>query len=200
MTHPCRIALRAGLVLLTVLTASLPAVPPSAAPKREGAVGSSRVQTLARTDRGVWDGTWLHVSRDFRMVAWMRTQDGKPEARLRYLGTKLPPERFVTDWQGQATYTSRKSKGTFSLTFTERDENTVRGDWRWLVDFGDSSREDIGRFTLYRGSDGRIMVFVFEDFEQVQRRPGRTDRIPFQHSLVFRKVSKRLVDWDAIPI
>ena len=134
------------------------------------------------------------------MVVWMRSKKGKPEARVRYLGTKVPPERFDTDWEGQATYATRNAQGRFSMTFNEGDENTVLGDWRWIVDFGDSSREDIGRFTLYRGGDGRIMVFDFEEFEQIQRRRGRTDRIPFRNALVFRKVSKRLVEWDAIPI
>ncbi len=163
-------------------------------------MGTSTVKTIARTDRGVWQGTWLHVSRDFRMVIWLRAPDGKPEARLRYLGTKIPPERFETDWNGEATYTTRKAQGQFSLTFNEVDENTVLGDWRWIVDFGDSSREDIGRFTLYRGGDGRVMVFAFDEFEQIQRRRDRTDRIPFQNALIFRKVSKRLVEWDAIPL
>jgi hypothetical protein len=192
--------MRTGLVLMTLLCLSVADPPPSAAPSREGAVGHSSVMTLARTDRGVWDGTWLHVSRDFRMVVWLRSEGGKPEIRVRYLGTKVPPERFDTDWKGQATYTSRKSEGRFSVTFNEGDDKTVLGDWHWVVDFGDSSREDVGRFTLYRGADGRLMVFNFTEYEQIQRRRDRTDRIPFDNALVFRKVSKRLVEWDAIPI
>ena len=200
MTLRTRSAVRGWLVWATLLCAVLAGRPPGAAPEREGAVGPTAVRSAARTDRGNWDGTWLHVSRDFRMVIWMRTEQGKPEARLCYLGTKVPPERFETDWQGQASYTTRKAQGRFSMTFNERDENTVRGDWQWSVDFGDSSREEIGRFTLFRGGDGLVMVLAFEDFEQIQRRHDRTDRIPVQNEMVFRKVSKRLVEWDAIPI
>lgn len=186
-----------GAVGAALLLTAAP-LAPAADPKPP--TGSSSVLKLARTDRGVWDGTWLHVSRDFRMVVWMRTRDGLPEARLQYLGTKVPPEKFSTDWTGQASYRSRKSEGAFSLTFSERDENAAVGDWRWLVDYGDSSHEDVGHFTLYRGGDGRSMVFDFDQFEQIQRRPQRTDHIPFQNALLFRKVSKRLVEWDAIPL
>jgi hypothetical protein len=200
LNRSIRTLFRNALVLMTLLCLSLSDQAPSAAPTRDGALGQSSVKAMARTDRGEWDGTWLHVSRDFRMVVWLRSDSGKPEARVRYLGTKVPPERFDTDWDAQATYSTRKNEGRFSLTFVEADENTVVGDWRWIVDFGDSSREDIGRFTLYRGSDGRMMVFNFSEFEQIQRRGDRTDRIPFENALVFRKVSRRLVEWDAIPI
>ena len=58
------------------------------------------LKALPRTDAGEWDGTWFYISRLEKMVLWIRTDNGKPEAKIRYQ-SKISPEYFETDWNGQ---------------------------------------------------------------------------------------------------
>jgi len=152
-----------------------------------------------RTDRGTWDGTWYYSNRDSRIVLWLRSDNGAPEARLRYLGTTIPPEAFATDWDGEASYAIEKGDGNFHFTLIERDADTIRGNWDWILEAGRSARAERGEFTMYRGGDGRMLVMAFENFERVHRRGDRFERYPSEHVMTFRKISKRLVLWDEIP-
>jgi hypothetical protein len=165
----------------------------------EGYLGQTHVVPVERTDRGVWDGTWFYTNRDFRMVLWLRTDQGAPTAKLQFLSTTVPPESFATDWRGEASYTLQKGVGKFLFELTDKDANTIRGNWNWDLDLGDSSRIELGRFTIYRGGDGRLLVVKFEDFERIHRRGEDYEHYPSQHVMTFRKISKRQVLWDEIP-
>ncbi len=152
-----------------------------------------------RTDAGVWDGTWYYVHRDGWMAMWIRrAKDAKPEVKLQYLSL-IAPEAFETDWNGKATYYLVGQPATFEIALDERTDTTIRGTWKWDVQFEDSGRTETGTFTLYRASDGRQMVLKFDRWERIIRRRDEVKRYSRPPAWTFVKASKRLVLWEEIP-
>jgi hypothetical protein len=193
--HPGLLAL-AGVFLTTVSFAGPP-------PRRikgdlpiAGRVGTAVPE---RTDAGVWEGTWYYVYRDGWMALWIRPGgDGKPEVKLRYQSLATS-EAFETDWNGRATYYLAGQPATFELSLDERTDTTIRGRWRWDVQFEDSGRTETGRFQMYRAADGRQLVLRFDEWELVIRRRDQIKRYSRPPAWTFVKASKRLVLWDEIP-
>jgi hypothetical protein len=150
-----------------------------------------------RTDAGVWDGTWVYVSRDSRLALWLRTTAGKPELRLQYQSL-AQAEAFETDWNGVATYYLAGQPASFQIEITRRDANTIEGKWNWDLDFEDSGRYEDGAFTLYRAGDGRQLVLRFDKLERRIRRNADVTRYTIKTAWTFTKASKRLVLWDEV--
>lgn len=152
-----------------------------------------------RTDAGVWDGTWYYVHRDGRMAIWIRRgKDDKPEVKLQYQSLTAP-EAFETDWNGKANYYLAGQPATFEVALEERTDTTIRGTWKWDVQFEDSGRTEAGAFTFYRASDGRQLVLKFDRWERIIRRRDQVKRYSRPPAWTFVKASKRLVLWDEIP-
>jgi hypothetical protein len=150
------------------------------------------------TDEGVWDGTWYYVSRDFIIALWMKTENGKPVAKLQY-SSLSSSENFVTDWDGKAEYDYRQAKGKFALDFERRDKDVIEGTWDWTLDVGKSQRIQEGDYRLYRTGDGRFMVMEFVNFERRIQKPGADEVAQADPAWTFKKASKRLVLWDELP-
>ena len=161
--------------------------------------GRTHIAPVERSDRGTWHGTWYYANRDIRLVVWLRSDGETTRARAQAITTTVPPETFETDWDGAASYSLERGEGSFRLELTSGDLNTLNGNWTWNLDLGDSERNDSGAFTMYRGGDGRMMILNFSDFERVYRRGSKYETYPSEHTMTFRKVSKRLVQWDEIP-
>ena len=155
------------------------------------------LRALPRTDAGEWAGTWFYVSRIEKMVLWIRTENGRPEARIRYQ-SKVSPEYFETDWSGEVDYHVAGRPSAFAFTLTEWDENTLRGTWDWAAPVPQMSRTETGRFIMYRGGNGRDLVIAFEEYLRVNNRGGRETRYDKPTSWSFRKVSKRLALWEEV--
>jgi hypothetical protein len=152
-----------------------------------------------RTDAGVWDGTWYYLSRDQKMALWIRTTDGLPELQLQYFGYSMV-ENFYTDWQGHAEYDIKgKHFGVFDMSITERDENTIKGSVNWTLQVADTNRTETGTFTMYRAGHGRSIVMQFDDYERVETTEKERRSWRPQQSWIFRKASKRLVEWEELP-
>ena len=159
--------------------------------------GRVEVGNEPATKQGTWDGTWIHVNRDARIVLYVRTTSGKPEVRLQYQST-IAPEAFETDWDGNATYYLSGQTARFSLALDGRTPDEMSGTWDWSVDFADSGRTELGKFHLYRVDTGRRAVMRFDSWERQIRRGSTLQRFPATPSLGFTKVSKRLLLWDEI--
>ncbi len=177
----------------SLLGAAAAAAPPLPVPRERVLVGIPE-----RTDRGNWDGTWLYVSRDGRLALWMRTSEGKLEAKFRYESYRAA-ETFETAWDGRADYEAQNHPGTFAVTIEEADADTARGTWLWELKLPGATRFERGRFTLYRADDGRTLVVHFSHYEKKIRRGEREGGFEGEHVIVFRKLSKRLVLWDELP-
>lgn len=159
--------------------------------------GSVEVMIPQRTDAGVWDGTWMFVSRDNRMALWVRTEGGKPQVKLQYQSL-ASAEAFVTDWSGKAVYYLAGEPASFDLGITHRDANMIRATWTWKVEFTDSGRTEMGTVTMFRAGDGRQLVFHFDKLERIVRRRDQVKHYPMETSWTFTKVSKRIVQWDEV--
>jgi hypothetical protein len=162
--------------------------------------GKATVKIPPRSDAGYWHGTWYHLSRDFRMALWLRTVDGQVEAQLHYGSTTPNPESFTTDWEGTAEYVLERFPAIFEFKILEGDENTIIGTWDWILELpAASSREEHGRFTIYRIEDGRQLAVLYDDYEQIRRTGNSVRRYPGARIRVFNKASNRLVLWDELP-
>lgn len=193
LAHPrCRVL--ATLVACLVL-ASTAAVAQTDVRRFSGAMD---VTVPERTDAGSFDGTWVYVNRDARVVLWIETVDGGPRVKLRYFGTSNP-EGFVTDWDGHAAYEVPLGRGEFHLDLTRRDEDLLEGTWAWQLDLGGSGREERAHVTLYRADDGRHLVMHFQDFEHIRHHGTSTQTAAAQKVWNFRKASRRLVRWEELP-
>ena len=182
------------LAAIAVLAAAWLAAPP-ASPQTSRETGT--LEVAKQSDRGDWNGTWYYVSRDFRIIIWMRTTKGKPELQLQYRSAAAA-EGFVTDWTGEANYEVRRVPANFAMKIEQGDLNTASGSWDWTLDFGDSSRVEKAGFKLYRAGDGRSMVVLFEDLERVVRRGSSDRRHEIARAWSFRKASRRHVRWDEV--
>lgn len=162
--------------------------------------GRAKLEIPGAVAEGTWDGTWYHVSRDYRVALWMRTAaNGRPELKLQYLRVGSPAEQFTTDWSGRAEYEVQRAPATFSLTLTEGDQDGLRGDWFWDLQFAASGRTEEGVVTIYRGGDGRKLVFLFDPWERRLRRGDEVQTISTGMTWTFIKASKRQVLWDELP-
>ncbi|MBZ5638531.1 MAG: hypothetical protein LAO51_07190 [Acidobacteriia bacterium] len=153
------------------------------------------------TGAGIWDGTYVYSCRDFKIGAWLRTRDGKPEMKLRYQSLQAP-ETFETDWDTNAKYYISGQPATFEVTYKSRDARRIEGSWHWDVQFSDSGRTDDAAFSIYRSGWGRSMVFRFDRAERQVRRGTEVRRYPSVPPPVwtFHKVSKRIdVLWEELP-
>lgn len=155
------------------------------------------VRALQRTDQGNWDGTWYYLSRNEKLVLWLRTTDGKTEARIRYQ-SKVTPEYFETDWSGVAEYFTAGRPASFAFTLEEGDENTLRGTWEWDSPVPQMPRSESGRFIMYRGGRGRDLAIVFEEYLRILNRGGTKTQFNQPTAWSFRKVSKRIALWEEV--
>lgn len=150
------------------------------------------------SDRGTWDGTWVYVNRDSRVVMWIKTENDVPQVKLRYSST-ASPEGFETDWEGNAEYTMRNFPARFSLNFTQRDANRIKGRWEWRLGTERQARIEEADYTLFRTGDGRFMTLDFENFKRVVRSGDEEQVYTAYPAWTFAKASKRLVLWDELP-
>jgi len=188
-----RLILVATVLFVLAITALAPPLPAHVQPLP----WRGDLKLADRTDNGTWDGTWVYLSRDFRVVIWMRTVDGAPQLKLRYMSLAAA-EGFATDWSGTAEYRVRHSEARFAMTVAEADANLVAGTWDWVLDLGGSSREEEAGFTMYRAGDGRALVVNFVDFVKRIRRGDEVRQYTTPQAWTFRKVSSRLVRWEEI--
>jgi hypothetical protein len=153
-----------------------------------------------KTELGQWDGTWWYKSRDRRMAIWLRTVDGMPEYKTRFVNLRQP-EGFETDWNGVSDYvTKNDGVGHFSLQASQRDADSIKGRWDWSLEVGTVARKQRGDVSLYRSGNGRSLVVHFDTCEVYIGPRDQPDRWrPMQESLTFRKASKRLVRWEELP-
>jgi len=150
------------------------------------------------TSRGDWFGTWIHKSRDFNFALWIRPgPDGLPQLKFQYLGLGKA-EGFATGWDEPVRYGLRRGEGQFGVALTARSADRLEGRWEWTVDLGSSGREEHGVFSMYRVFDGRTLYIDYSQMEKVLRREGKESRMQLPHKLAFRKVSRRVVDWEEI--
>jgi hypothetical protein len=183
--------------LLAVAALALALAPPARAQGGDRDFGKESIIVPERTDAGVWDGTWSFVSRDNRMVLWLRTQNGKPELKLQYQSL-ANAEAFETDWTGRSSYYLAGEPATFECVLTQRDANTLQGNWNWKLEFEDSGRVEVGTFTIYRAGDGRQLVMRFDKLERQLRRRDEVKRYQMNTSWTFTKASKRILLWDEV--
>jgi hypothetical protein len=150
-----------------------------------------------RTNAGDWVGTWYFVTRDTHMALWIREDGKKPELRIQYMNTSRA-ESFITDWNCKASYRFRNKPGLFSFEITERDENTMRGKWRWDLGQGELRRSETAWVNLYRAGDGRTLVMNFEDLERFHG--GMIGSyMAYQQVWAFRKASNHQRRWEELP-
>lgn len=160
--------------------------------------GRTARKVIAPSNAGTWDGTWMYVNRDARMVMWIKSEDGAPQVKFQYLSTSSS-EGFATDWTAEAEYTMPLAQGRFSMNVKKRDANVIEGHWDWHLDAEKSSRTEEGDYRMYRTGDGRFFVMDFTDYHKTLV-GTRGERVFTTHpSWTFQKVSKRLVLWDELP-
>lgn len=167
-------------------------------PRPDAQFGRSGVLLPDSTAAGVWDGTWMYLSRDSQMAFWMRTQNGVPQMKLQYQSLAAP-EAFETDWDGKAVYYIAGQPATYEIKLSKREKDALEGTWSWDVQFPDSGRAENGQFAMYRAGDGRSLVVRFDAFERTVRRGDQVTRYDVAPVWTFRKASKRLVLWDELP-
>jgi len=152
-----------------------------------------------RDDAGSWDGTWWYVNRESKIALWIRTENGMPQIKLRYVSTNWA-EGFETDWEGASDYVTKLGPGKFRMTLGERDANSIAGRWDWTLESPGSTRVEAGTFALHRTNTGRGLAFVFEELLRSRRTVGRPEVGHISApSLTFTKGSTRLVLWDELP-
>jgi hypothetical protein len=160
--------------------------------------GRTARKAIEPSNQGVWDGTWMYVNREARMVLWIKTEGGVPQVKFQYFSTSSA-EGFSTDWTTKAEYTMPLAQGRFSMDLKKRDANVIEGHWDWHLDSEKSSRSEEGDYRMYRTGDGRFLVMDFTDYRKTLL-GKRGERVFTTHpSWTFQKVSKRLVLWDELP-
>jgi hypothetical protein len=156
-------------------------------------------KVIEPSNEGVWDGTWFYVNRDGRMVMWIKTEQGVPKIKLRYISTATA-EGFETDWNGEAEYQMPKSKGFFSLNIKKRNADLIEGHFDWRLEGEHSTRQEEGDYTMYRTGDGRFFVLDFSRHTKSLSSSAKGKRTyESTPSWTFQKASKRLALWDELP-
>lgn len=160
--------------------------------------GRTARKIIEPSHEGIWDGTWMYVNRNARMVMWIKTEDGLPQVKFQYLSTSSS-EGFVTDWTTRAEYEMPRANGKFSMNVKKRDAKVIEGRWEWRLDSENSSRTEEGDYRIYRTGDGRFFVIDFVEYRKTLV-GKRGERVFTTHpAWTFQKVSKRLVLWDELP-
>lgn len=191
----CSLVIAASGVL--VLAAPTLCTDAAAVTVPQGKVGVFKPEATAE---GSWDGAWIYVCRDWRMALWIRTDGGVPRMKIRYESTAAP-ESFETDWETRATYFMAGTQASFAVTWKNRDASSMRGEWKWDVQFERSGRSESGEFEVVRVGNGRNLSVVFDKFErQVRRSDGKVLVYPSTPVWTFRKVSRRAdALWEELP-
>ncbi len=152
------------------------------------------------TSKGNWEGTWMYISRDVHLALWIAEDKGKPIVKFRYEGSLRGSESFETDWTGKARYFVENHPGTFEFTLKETGPDLIEADWDWVLDMRGSSRTETSDIEMYRAGDGRQLVMYFKDFERVVLSQGQRKVHNFPQAWTFRKMSRRLVLWEELPL
>ena len=152
------------------------------------------------TASGEWEGTWVYISRDVRLALWMKEDEGKPIVKLRFEGTLRTTEIFETDWTGKARYFVQDHPGIFEFTLEETGPDMIQADWDWVLDMRGSSRSEKSDIEMYRAGDGRRLVMFFKNFKRTINSGGTEKVHDFPQSWTFRKLSRRLVLWEELPL
>jgi hypothetical protein len=160
--------------------------------------GRTTRKVIEPSNEGDWDGTWYYVSRDARMVMWIKTEDGLPKVKFQFLSSSSA-EGFVTDWEGNAEYEQLTSSGTFSLNIKKRDADVIEGHLDWRLESEHSTREEEGDYRIYRTGDGRFFVMDFSDYRKIVSGTKSKRVLETLPAWTFQKASKRLVLWDELP-
>ncbi len=196
------------IVIVTALVLGLSAGaagqdPPSILIKQEvpikSSLGRMGLGLPKPTSKGIWEGTWLYVSRDVTLAMWLTEDQGKPIAKFRYAGTLRATESFETDWDGKANYFVEDHPGTFEFTLKETGPDVIEADWDWVLDMRGSSRTEESEIEMYRAGDGRRLVMFFKVFERVIESGGTRKVHDAPQAWTFRKMSRRLVLWEELP-
>jgi len=151
------------------------------------------------TEDGNWDGTWLYVSRDLKLVIWMRTDEqGAPQMRWQYQAM-ANAEMFLTDWDGKVEYNWRNAKGQVDLRTSKRTADRIEGAFAWELDAGRAYRTVTGEYEIFRITDGRFFMLHFPNWKRVVVEGDETKTVEAVQVWTFKKISKRLIRWEEIP-
>ncbi|HEX4823277.1 MAG TPA: hypothetical protein VFV19_03095 [Candidatus Polarisedimenticolaceae bacterium] len=150
------------------------------------------------TNVGTFDGTWMYVNRDSHFALWIRTKNGKRQAKLQYQSL-AGPEAFETDWDGKATYYMAGHPVTFELKLASADANKLSGAWNWDLEIGDSARKEKADIVVYRTVYGRTLQMDFNNYEKTIRKNGVDQTAKVPTSWAWIKVSKRELLWAELP-
>ena len=199
-----RILIVAALLLALSAGAAGQDPPPTSSVKIEevpvkSSLGRMGLGLPESTSKGVWDGTWMYVSRDVRLVLWMREDQGKPVVKFRYEGMMRASETFETDWTGKARYFVQDHPGTFEFTLKETGPDMIEADWDWILDMRGSLRSEKSDIEMYRAGDGRRLVMYFTNFQRIIESAGGRNVHESPQSWTFRKLSRRLARWEELP-
>ncbi len=178
--------------------------PPSKIIKREvpikSSLGRMGIGMPELTSKGTWDGTWLYISRDVHLALWISEDQGKPIVKFRYEGSLRGSETFETDWTGKARYFVENHPGTFEFKLKKTGPDLIEADWDWELDMRGSSRTEKADIEMYRAGDGLRLVMYFKDFERIVLSQGQRKVHNFPQAWTFRKMSRRLVLWEELPL
>ncbi len=109
-------------------------------------------------------------------------------------------ESFETDWSGKAQYFVQDYPGRFAFTINDVGPDMIEADWDWRLDMRGSSRTEEGLVEMYRAGDGRRLVMFFKEFKRTIDSGGAEKVHEFPQGWTFRKMSKRLVLWEELPL
>jgi len=201
--------MRGRILIGTTLTLMLSAGaagqdPPPRIIKREvpikSSLGRMGLGLPEPTSKGNWEGTWVYISRDVHLALWIAEDRGKPIVKFRYEGALRGSETFETDWTGKARYFVENHPGTFEFTLNKTSPDLIEADWDWVLDMRGSSRTETGDIEMYRAGDGRRLVMYFKEFERIVESRGKRKVHNFPQAWTFRKLSRRLVLWEELPL
>jgi hypothetical protein len=150
------------------------------------------------TNAGTFDGTWMYVNRDAHFALWIRTKNGKRQAKLQFQSL-AGPEAFETDWDGKATYYMAGHPVNFELKLASADANKLAGAWNWDLEIGDSARVEKADVVVYRTGYGRTLQMDFNNFEKTIRRNGVDQTAKVPTSWAWIKISQRELLWAELP-
>ena len=85
------------------------------------------------------------------------------------------------------------------MKLTRMTQNDLDGTWKWDARLASSSRNETGKFTMFRALDGRTLVMEFTEYELVVIGRQKTVRSTQPPAWTFVKASKREALWDELP-
>ena len=193
------VALAAFALAFATPAVGVQSTPPLDPYERMTPWGRTSISLPDRTNAGSWDGTYSYTNRDGSWALWIRTVDGLPQVKARFLSL-ANAEGFETDWNGVSDYVTARASGRFDLGIAFRDAETISGRWEWTLRVGRSARTESGEYVIYRTGDGRRLVLRFRELIRSLRRGDEPEtRHDITAAWTFRKVSRRELLWDEIP-